>query len=1337
MTLKPVSTNVYHVFLASPGDVNVERQYVRRFFEEYNRHTAHLWDAEFRVVDWENHSSIGVGRPQELITRQTLERFKDSLALVVGVMAQRFGSPSGKAESGTEEEFLWAKQCHDATGFPEIKWFFRKLDRLEFPTDPEEAFRALAQWEKVQAFRKRMQDLDDPVFFTEYPGSDGFAKVFVHDLNLWLNDPARPWAQAIATSARAPVIGALPAAFDAKKYQGAVLKRFEKLNLEMVDLAGTHYGIRLWTVFTPQSVRECHQYNPRILEIPKDHQQRLLEAGEIDPKELEENQQQEAARRDYFRQPLRPILEIIDQAFREGPSRQAHRLVILGDPGSGKSSLMRYVALRWASIADAATREAQPIPLVIDLGNYGRWRCEGRKSFVRFLEEAPVWHDWQPGVLEGLLAPPGRVVLLLDGLDEIFDPQLREEVVNDIQRFSADFAQTPIVITSRIVGYQAHRLRDADFRHFMLQDLDATQIDEFIDRWHAHAFDDAEQAAPKLERLKKAIGGSRSIAMLAGNPLLLTMMAILNRNQEMPRDRVDLYAQASRLLLHQWDMERALAEFPGLSADIGWREKHDLLRRIAAYMQSAPGGLKGNMIDGGRLTGIVEDYLHADLRFPQSRAAARAVVEHLRQRNFILCFVGADSYGFVHRTFLEYFCAADFVQQFNARTLDEDGLLALFDLHCGDDDWREVLRLICGQIDEPFVGKIVARLAKRTNLDKWTGHTTLPEIPLAIWCLSEARNIARLEETGHMLLERVADTMRKVFNQELGDSLQRACEELGPRWPGKAAIHALVKTQPARFVLGSGPMQNYWPKLCAMLGAAREDLLHLASATVGPVGGMEFQMGAIEAIAKTWPDDRSRPWIEEQARGVRSLMNAEVALQALVEHWPDDRTRELLLQQVNSDRYQGVRSAALTLLADVWPDESARTLLSRCAESDPSQRVRIAALTSLAGTWPDAAILELLRASAIDDDDGDVRGAALASLASASPSPATRELLLDRAISDVSVDARSTALVKLALQWPDEATRTLLRARAIEDEDGSIRGAALESLAEAWPEEATCELLRARAADEPDWKVRRMSLNLLVQSRPDAVTRGLVQRAVDDEYGDVRGAALELLATTWPDVETRELIEACALDDQASDVRTTALQSLAEGWPQEESTRQFLHARAIADEDSEVRQVPLQLLATRWPVDSTRRLLEDRAMAEPSANNRGIALSSLVAAWPDGPIRALLRARAVEDPDDSVRGVAFNLLAALHSSYGSIVSSRDLDGVAPFLDPLRPVPPEHLTLCARQLGLAGSELQTLVDALDHHLGWRIEAGAVPMRTSRKKRPTGRGSPPAPRRKPIR
>ena len=193
MSLTPKTISQYHIFLASPGDVSEERQFVRQFFEQYNRTTAHLWNVQFVVVDWENYATTGIGRPQELITQQTLERFRDSLALVVGIMGQRFGSPTGNAESGTEEEFNWAMESHLASGFPEIKWFFRQAATLAMPSDPAQLEKAAEQWKKVHIFRSRMREANNSLFYAEYPDSDTFDEIFARDLNQWLADASRPW----------------------------------------------------------------------------------------------------------------------------------------------------------------------------------------------------------------------------------------------------------------------------------------------------------------------------------------------------------------------------------------------------------------------------------------------------------------------------------------------------------------------------------------------------------------------------------------------------------------------------------------------------------------------------------------------------------------------------------------------------------------------------------------------------------------------------------------------------------------------------------------------------------------------------------------------------------------------------------------------------------------------------------------------------------------------------------------------------------------------------------------------------------------------------------------
>lgn len=737
----------------------------------------------------------------------------------------------------------------------------------------------------------------------------------------------------------------LPAEFDQEAYREALLEKFQTVGSDCLDSTGVYYNeVRLWNVFVPQSSRECHDFKPQLLEIPKEHQKRLLESGEANSAQLGELEHlKEDQRRRYFEQPLRPVLEVC-------ADKDLAHLVILGDPGSGKSSLLRYLALQWANLPTLNERLQQPLPLLIELRAYNLWACASGKSFLRYLHEASNWHRLNQQTLNYLMQQPDRIMLLLDGLDEVFDPVQREQVINDIHRFSNDYKQVRIIVTSRVVGYQPKALRDAEFRDFMLQDLDADQIQTFLKQWHAHTFEASkiEESELKRERLAKAINSSKSIALLAGNPLLLTMMAILNRHQELPRHRATLYQKASEVLLHQWDTERALEAYPELRNEFDLAAKVALLRRIAAYMQAAPQGLAGNIIHGAALTEIIESYLREELHFEQARGAANAMVKQLRERNFILCFIGADSYAFVHRTFLEYFCAADIVYKFNhQRALEIEDLIEIFDEHYADDAWREVLGLICGQVDEHFVGQIIENLTNKADSEIESDY---PEIQLAILCVGETNKSERVSYSASYLLREIENIFftNGSYNPV---GILRAVSDVEKNWP----ISSLPLNLPN--FTKNHTICLLWIVILGSLGISKENLISYLQSNLhfirtGCLLALtrfvepncidnlyniflyhasndpdEFvRLTALEQISKKYQNQEIRDLLQHALTDLNTPTR-QMALKQLAEYWPDQETYDNLVQALKDDN-QAIRHTALDILYKYWPKSITQKLIN-------------------------------------------------------------------------------------------------------------------------------------------------------------------------------------------------------------------------------------------------------------------------------------------------------------------------------------------------------------------------------------------------------------------------
>ncbi len=539
------------------------------------------------------------------------------------------------------------------------------------------------------------------------------------------------------------------------KYKKSIQEQYSNLRLDSLDTSGAAYDeLKLWRIFIAQNVREVREFIPQIHEIPKEHQKMLRESGQLEEEELTLDELEEY-NQFYSQQPLQSVLEVIEET-------EYQHLVILGDPGSGKSTLLQYIALQWTKLEDRELSNVS-LPLLVELRTYNREKkAEQCQSLIEFFNSnsniiSCLDNDYIQDKLN-----TGKATILFDGLDEVFEPSQREQVIAEIIQFTQDYPQVKVIVTSRVIGYKQKTLAADNFTHFMLQDLETAQVDDFINRWHDLTFYDRTDKERKRERLKKAITESQAIQELSGNPLLLTMMAILNRNQELPRDRAELYNQSSRVLLHQWDTERALEDARLKPISLDYKDKQAMLRQVAYFMQANTQGLAGNSITSPDLKRLLSEYL-ATLSTTQDinpDDIAEVLIHQLRTRNFILCFLGADYYAFVHRTFLEYFCAWEFVWQFEkARTIDiEDLKNNVFGAHWQDESWHEVLRLITGMLDSKFAGEIIEFLIEQEDDSEEYGN-----LLMAAKCLSEVRNRTAIQNTVTDLL----NSLKRLINLDL------------------------------------------------------------------------------------------------------------------------------------------------------------------------------------------------------------------------------------------------------------------------------------------------------------------------------------------------------------------------------------------------------------------------------------------------------------------------------------------------------------------------------------------------------------------------------------------
>ncbi len=392
----------------------------------------------------------------------------------------------------------------------------------------------------------------------------------------------------------------------------------------------------------------------------------------------------------------------------------SQRLLILGEPGAGKTISLRFVTLMLA-YGYGATRlglDMPYIPLFVRLADFAR-ALEVEPSLTldnylfRHIAQAYASHTDLPRFLRWGLEN-GGMMLLLDGLDEVGgDPDkeqsLRVQVVARIQQFGDRWCNerrpNRVIVTSRIEGYWQEPL--AGFDHVQLSPLrPPDEIEAFLLRWFT-AYEQAqdswiapqaaeERAEKRVSELLPSILAWPSVRRLATNPLLLTILALIHESVgKLPNRRIELYDICAQTLVESW--RQAQTGMPDdLLAELGGKKVIRVMAPLAYWRhQEKPGG-----------TASLEEWqtqLEMELEnagFDPEEAAdlSRRFLRHARHQAGLLAERGLGQYGFFHLTFEEYLAAREIARQ------PVEKRRKMVQAHWADPRWHEILLLAAGQL---------------------------------------------------------------------------------------------------------------------------------------------------------------------------------------------------------------------------------------------------------------------------------------------------------------------------------------------------------------------------------------------------------------------------------------------------------------------------------------------------------------------------------------------------------------------------------------------------------------------------------------------------------------
>jgi formylglycine-generating enzyme required for sulfatase activity len=379
------------------------------------------------------------------------------------------------------------------------------------------------------------------------------------------------------------------------------------------------------------------------------------------------------------------------------------KVVIEGDPGSGKSTFLRRVAFDLCRTLRGTLPEGAPpflavndrrFPMLIRVADLAKLLAADKSPKP---DDSPAWipyflgkqsDEYKWGVDEAFFRrklEEGGCLVMVDGLDEAPQSQMRERIARLFERATGTFKNCDFLVSTRPQTNIGDSVL-AGFHKVQIAALELPEIRAFFEHFaQALALTDAESTTFK-EDLETALSKRPEILEMAGNPIMLTALAVLQHNdQRLPEYRVELYESILGWLAaaHQHKEGRLPAE-----------KCLEYMRKLALRMQDRP---RGHQVQVNKRS-AAELFTR---EFGGSVDANEELLEREMQDSGIIAAVGSDL-RFWHLSFQEYLAARELASlgdQEQIQRVVESGKLY-------QPEWRETMRLLGGILRQQGEAKI-------------------------------------------------------------------------------------------------------------------------------------------------------------------------------------------------------------------------------------------------------------------------------------------------------------------------------------------------------------------------------------------------------------------------------------------------------------------------------------------------------------------------------------------------------------------------------------------------------------------------------------------------------